>query len=397
MKASEYTPSLGRMSHLALERLTERLDKVVDDALSQGKVVGTSVKVFYDGSVVYQRVAGLNERSDNVPMQANALFRWASLSKLVTSMLCLIAAERGLLRLDDAVTKWLPEFRPKLNGEARVIKIHQLLSHTSGLAYPFFDDKGSYERNAVPNGLDSPGVGMDEALKRLSDAGLVFEPGSQWLYSLSLDVAGAVLEKAIGSELPTIFSDYLAKPLGLETAGFTAGNLDDLAKPYVREPNGEIVEMQAHHIVEFPGPFHIPMCPDRMLDPASFASGGAGMIGSIDDYSKLLEAIRGGLAGLSSETSKSYLFDNQIGDIPTMLGAGWGHTLGAAVVVDRDQAESPLPNGSLVWSGAYGHSWMIDPVNNISMVIMTNTTPEGDWGSYPCDFRDALYSLFQAD
>lgn len=383
--------AVGGVRNPSYGSLTDRLDGVVKDALTQGRIVGTSIMVIRDGIQIYSCTGGLKDRERELPIHANLQYRMASLTKLVTSILCLIAVEKSVISLDDSVAKWLPAFKPKLSGEAPEITIGNLLSHTSGLGYPFFDESGAYEHCGVSNGLDGPGVTLEEELNRLTNAGLLFEPGSKWLYSLSIDVAGAALEKATGMTLGAIFDEYIGKPLKLRSVGFTISDDANLAKPYVRLPDGQLVAMEPHHKVDFPGPFTIEMCPARHQNKDSFQAGGAGLISSIEDFSTILEAIRNGKLGLSSERAKMNVFQDHLRGLPTMVGDGWGHSMAAAVLLEPESAGLKLPRGTIMWSGAYGHSWLIDPVNRVTMVIMTNTTPEGDWGVFPCAFRDALY------
>ncbi|MND99893.1 Esterase EstB [compost metagenome] len=372
-----------------------RLDEVVDMAIAQQRIVGTVVTVLHDGVPIYRRSAGFSDRENGVPMEDGLVFRWASLSKTVLSALTLAVVDHGLMSLDDKITQWLPDFTPTWKGAIPQITVRQLLTHTAGLAYPFFEPDGAYSRVGVSSGTDCPGMTFEDELQRITEAGLIYAPGTQWAYSLSLDVLGAALEKATGKPLAQVMKQYISAPLGLNTMDFTIAEGTALAKPYVREPAGTIVEMEQTHAVEFPGPYFITICPDRVYDTLSFPSGGAGMVGTIDEFASVLEMIRQNGNPCLKPQSAQAMLDNQTADIENMMGPGWGFTFGGARVMNPAATDTPLPEGTVMWSGAYGHSWLIDPRNKLTMVLMTNTTPEGDWGDYPCAFRDAIYGVTQ--
>ena len=130
-----------------------RIDAAIDQAISEQRIVGAVVLVSRDGKLVYQRAAGFADRESKRPMKLDAVFRLSSVSKPVVSAAAMVLVDQGKLSLDDPVTKWLPDFRPKLaSGEAPTITVRQLLTHTSGLGYKFASDNrvlvGHYDAGA---------------------------------------------------------------------------------------------------------------------------------------------------------------------------------------------------------------------------------------------------------
>ncbi len=117
--------------------LGQRLDAVFDSALAERRIVGASVLVAQDGRLAYRRDGGLADRAAGRPVATDTLFRLASLTKPMVTAAALALVEAGALGLDDPVTRWLPDFRPKLAGEAPTITIRHLMTHTSGLSYGF--------------------------------------------------------------------------------------------------------------------------------------------------------------------------------------------------------------------------------------------------------------------
>ena len=169
--------------------LAARLDPIIDAALASQRIVGGVALVARGGSLVYARAAGLADREAGQAMSRDAIFRASSLSKPIVTGAALALVEAGVMRLDDPVTKFLPDFKPALDGQAPTITIRQLLTHTAGLSYGFMQpDDGPYLRLGVSDGMDQPGLGFDTQLGRIVEAGLSYPPGAAWLYSVSMDV-----------------------------------------------------------------------------------------------------------------------------------------------------------------------------------------------------------------
>lgn len=369
-----------------------RLDATIDRAIVEQRIVGAVVLLLRNGKVVFQRAAGYLDREANVPMPAEAIFRLASSSKAITSAAAMKLIERGLLRLNDPVTKWLPHFRPKaLDGSVPEITIRHLLTHAAGIDYPFWEPpKGPYRRESVSSGLDQPGLGMEEELRRITAAGLVDSPGVHWRYSLSIDVLGAVIAHVMRKPLPDAIRELVTGPLKMTDTGFVVADPHRLAVPYFNSES-RVLRMAEDQAVDFGDSIFITFSPSRVFDAASFPSGGAGMVGTAQDFASFLEAMRtGGGAILKSSTVKM-MMTNQIGSLPTLSGPGWGFGYGAAVLTDAAAADTPLAEGSWSWSGAYGTSWFIDPAHGLTLVAFTNTAPEGDSGPFAMAIRKAVY------
>jgi CubicO group peptidase (beta-lactamase class C family) len=373
------------------QALAARLDGVIDRAIAQHRLVGAVVLVAREGRVVYARAAGAADREAGRPMREDALFRLASLTKPMVTAAAMRLVETGRLGLDRPVTDWLPDFRPALaDGRRPPITLRQLLTHTSGLGYRFLDPEGGpYHQAQVSDGLDQPGLGLDENLRRLASCPLYFAPGTGWRYSLGIDVAGRVLELATGQDLPAVVAELVTGPLAMADTGFAAAGPDRLAAAYADgtpEPVrmvGEMAVRSEEGVVRF--------TPDRHLDPGSFPSGGGGMIGTAGDFLRFLEAIRtGGAPILQAETVQTMLAE-QVGAPVRASRPGWGFGLGWSVLADPAAAGSPQSPGTIHWGGAYGHSWFVDPAQGISVAAFTNTAFAGVHGDFPTAVRDAVY------
>lgn len=368
-----------------------RLDAAVEAALADKRIVGTVVLVAKDGKLVYSRAAGLADREAGVPMREDAIFRLASITKPIVSAAAMRLVEQGVLALDQLVTHWLPDFRPRLaDGSVPEITIHHLLTHTSGLSYRFLEGKESaYHALNVSDGLDQPGLSLTENLSRLAAAPLTFAPGERWLYSLGLDVLGGILEKAANRSLPDLVRETVTGPLGLADTDFAVADPARLAVPYANAAP-EPVRMTDGISISL-GETAALFAPGRILDPASYPSGGAGMAGTAGDVLRFLEVIRtGGGPILSPETVETMVKD-QVGTWAETQGPGWGFGYGWAVLVDPAAAGTPQGAGTLLWGGAYGHNWFVDPANGLTVVVLTNTAFEGMAGAFRTEIRDAVY------
>jgi CubicO group peptidase (beta-lactamase class C family) len=334
---------------------------------------------------------GLADRESKRPMQINTVFRLSSVSKPIVSAAVLALVDQRKLSLDDPVTKWLPDFRPKLaSGEAPTITVRQLLTHTSGLGYKFTEKPGTaYYQARVSDGFDELRISLDENLRRVATAPLFSRPGEAWRYSISIDVLGAVVEKASGKSLPQAVAELVTQPLGLRDTAFWAKEPGRLAAAYY-DSKPAPARMADPQRIPFVEGGQLTYSPSRALDPNAYPSGGAGMVGTAPDVMRFLETIRtGGKPILSAETAAS-MMRNQIG---SLMGpqAGIGFGFGGAVVVDPAAAHTPQSPGTWQWGGIYGHSWFMDSARKLIVVAFTNTGLEGMWGKFTTDLRDAAY------
>ncbi|CDZ50615.1 serine hydrolase domain-containing protein [Neorhizobium galegae] len=365
------------------------IDAAIDDALAAKRLVGTVVMVARDGEIVYRRAAGLADREAGLKASEDTIFRLASITKPIVTIAAMRLIEQGRIGLDDPVTKWLPDFRPRLeDGSEPAILIRHLLTHTSGLSYCFHLEDGPYVRAGVSDGVDQPGLSLEENLRRIASVPLLFAPGTGWQYSVSMDVLGGVIEKETGKRIGEAVTELVMRPLGLSDTGFTVTDRSRLAAPYVDgspEPKrmGETEKVRA-----LDG--SVTFAPDRIFNPASFHSGGGGMAGTASEVLTVLETIAKGGAPLLSEKTVRQMTTNQIGDLLEPTRPGFGFGFGWAIVLDPAKAGLPVSPGSLQWGGVYGHHWFMDLAKKITLVGLTNTTLEGMWGQFTLDLKKAV-------
>ena len=379
------------------EKVTQAIDGLLDRVLAERRLVGAAVLIHRDGRPFYSKAIGFADREAGQPMRPDTVFRLASMTKPIVSATTLACAEAGLLSIEDEVTRFLPDFRPKTpDGRAATITIRHLLTHTAGLAYGFLQPGESpYRAAGVSDGIDRPGISLAENMRRLGGLPLYFPPGTAWLYSLATDVLGAVLEKASGQSLPALVQDRITRPLGMTDSAFIAASPERLATAYAdaAAPGGEPRRMTE--------PFALPQAeagtvyfsPARATDTDAYPSGGAGMVGTASDYMRFLEAIRLGGAPILQPASAAALVADAIPDLdigPT--DPGWGFGLGVSHLRDPAPSGTKQKAGSWAWGGVYGTSFWVDPEAGLSAIALTNTSLEGCNGLFTKEIVAAAYT-----
>jgi CubicO group peptidase (beta-lactamase class C family) len=370
------------------------LDAAIDAALREQRLVGAVVLVAHRGKCVYRRAAGWADREAQRPMREDTTFRLASVSKPIVATAALALVAQGRLSLDAPITQWLPWFRPALaDGRVPDISLRQLLSHSAGLGYRFLEPAdGAHARAGVSDGMDNSGLSLEDNLRRLAQVPLQYAPGSGWGYSLSIDVAGAVLQAASGQPLPALVRERVTAPLGMHATAFHAEDPARLAVPYVNGAPAPHRLGEGEVVAPFADGAGIVFHPSRALDRHAFASAGAGMVGSAGDVLRLLETLRAGGAPLLPAALVEDMGRAQAGAFGPPDGPGWGYGLGFAVLRDPAPTATPEAPGTWRWGGAYGHAWFVDRARQLSVVALTNTLYEGMSGAFVVDLRDAVYA-----
>ena len=376
------------------QHLSAPIQAAVQQALDDRRLVGAVILVARDGELIHQQAAGFADRESARPMSLEAVFRLASVSKPIVATAALSLVAQGQLDLDAGIERWLPEFQPRLaDGRSARITVRQLLSHTAGLGYRFFEAGATapYAQAGVSDGMDASGISLEENLRRLASVPLLFEPGTAWGYSLATDVLGALIARVHGAPLDEAVRQLVTSPLGMADTGFVARDPQRVATAYVNDTPQPHRLAEGETVSAFEGAVGITYSPSRLFDPQAFPSGGAGMVGTALDLLRLLETLRqGGGALLPSEWVEEMGRDQTAGqELPDAPGFGFG--LGFSVLRDPVLAASPESAGTWRWGGAYGHSWFVDRAQGLSVVAFTNTLYEGMSGRFVTDLRDAVY------
>ncbi|MDM5277620.1 serine hydrolase domain-containing protein [Paenibacillus silvae] len=381
------------MRKMDIELLHHNVNEVINRTLEEKRIVGAVVQISKGGELVYSRPAGWADREQQRLMQEDALFRYASVTKPVVSTAALVLISKGKLQLDDLVEKWLPGFCPKLpNGQHTSITIQQLMTHTAGLTYRFFQEEGgTYALAGVSDGMDLAGITLEENLRRLASAPLLYKPGTMWRYSIATDVLGAVIEKVTAMPLREAVQLLVTHPLSMMDTDFSPVDIDRLTTAYA---DGEDEPRRLHELDSVPfleGTAGFLLSPDRFANQSVYPSGGAGMIGSAGDFLKLLEVLRQGGHPILPRNLVTEMITNQIGDLAMPYWPGRGFGLGFTLLKDPVVANTPESPGTWRMGGTYGHSWFVDPSEELSVVAFTNTALEGMSGRFTTELCESVY------
>jgi len=370
----------GGFSKIRLTRLTRSMESHV----RRGEVAGVLTLVERHGEIAHCDVLGWQDEEAGIPLRLDTLFRIASMTKPIVSVAALMLVEEGKIRLNEPVDKWLPELaRPKVLRDPagpladvydapRPITLRDLLLHRSGLAYPLTAQGPFAAALSEFNALVLPGpLPQDEWLKTLGALPLVYEPGRRWHYGFSTDVLGVLLGRVAGMPFPDVLRTKIFEPLGMNDSFFWVpeAKRDRFGPAYTPDPKtGRRV------VVDRPSA-------SRWIDPASFPSGGAGLISTVDDYLKFARVILGrGAAGGVRLLSRK-MFDLMTTDHLTaeerqtpFLGMEfWGDQtfgLGLSIGTDVTRHDGLMSPGRLGWPGAYGTWWVADPAEDMVALMM---------------------------
>lgn len=370
------------------------IDRAVDRALAEKRLVGAVVLVAQGGEIIYRRAAGMADREAGKPMACNTLFRLASVSKPIVSTAALALMAQGGMQLDDPITRWLPNFCPRLaDGTLPLITLRHLMTHTAGLSYRFFQPEGGfYAQLGISDGMDEASVSLQENVRRIACAPLLAPPGAEWRYSIATDVLGAAIEQASGLPLAQAVKKWVTRPLAMTDTDFLAADPARLAASYADHPGEPRRLHQPDHLPFIAGSAGFHLSPARALDPQAYASGGAGMVGSAEDFLRLLETLRQGGGQVLPPDWVTAFTSNQIGDLPMPFWPGRGFGLGITVLKDPVTAQTPESVGTWRMGGTYGHSWFVDPIRQLSVVAFTNTALEGMSGAFVGEICQAVYA-----
>jgi CubicO group peptidase (beta-lactamase class C family) len=370
-----------------LERIERHFDRYVDD----GRLPGWYAVVARGGRVVYAHESGRRDVEAGLPVEPDTLWRIYSMTKPVTSVAAMTLWEEGAFELKDPVVRFLPEFadmRVFKEGSlmkqvtvpaAEPIRMWHLLTHTAGLTYGFHyahPVDALYRAHGfewgTPEGLDLAGC-----CERWARLPLLFEPGSEWNYSVSTDVLGRVVEVLAGKPLDAVFEERILRPLQMRDTGFHACDAERLAALYTPDlQDGKATRNDA--------------LGQKALTPPDALSGGGGLVSTASDYFRFAEMLRRGgeLDGariLGTRTVR-YMTSNHLpGGVDleaigrplfaetTFDGVGFG--LGFSVALDPVANRVLSSAGELAWGGAASTFFFVDPAEDVTALFFTQLLP----------------------
>ncbi|MFC5403284.1 serine hydrolase domain-containing protein [Cohnella soli] len=338
-----------------------RITASIEQRIQDRKLAGAASLVAWNGRIVHNEVQGFADVESGKPLERDAIFRLASMTKPIIGVAVVRLAEEGRIKLSDPLGKFVPEFAEFARDSTdRGIIIHDLLTHSCGLGQG-------------PNGftellMPGPGDTLADHIPKWGNVPLDFQPGSQTGYSpiAAFDILGRVIEIVSGMPLDRYLQQVLFQPLRMKDTTFapTDAQWQRVVTMYESTDEG-LAKFNDQQILFHPHYF----------------SGAGGLFGTLDDYYRFAQMLAGGgeVNGcrILSETSVHAMRTAQLAD--TIAGFPDGQTWGLSmrVITDRAAAGTFLSEGSYGWSGAWGTHFWVDPTENLVAVLMMNLANAG--------------------
>lgn len=362
--------------------LTKKLNELLNTAIEKGDIAGANLLVIKDGKELAYTDAGYASIEKGQPFKRDTICRIYSMSKPVTAAAAMILVERGELELGQPVSDILEEFQNQQVWEGdkkvparRSLLVKDLLNMTSGLPYGDMSPGGLeavrvFEEMGERLYGDNPMSTMEFATK-VAKCGLEFHPGEKWMYGTSADILGAVIEKITGMRYGAFLEKEIFEPLGMKDTGFyiSEDKLDRLADVYEKTTDGMKLFETNHLGIKY-----------IKTTPPAFESGGAGLMSTVDDYSKfatmlMQDGIYEGKRILKPTTVKfmttgkltPWQQDSLWKSWESMYGYGYGNLM--RVMEEPGMAMFMTWKGEYGWDGWLGTYFCNSPANKVTILM----------------------------
>jgi CubicO group peptidase (beta-lactamase class C family) len=384
------------------ERL-ERLHALMQQAVDQKQLPGAVTLLARHGRVVDYRTYGMRDAASGAAMTRDTIFRAFSMTKPVTGVAMMLLYEQGKWLPSDPISKHIPEFAhlkvcKGVDAAGNMIledPIHpptmqELMTHTAGFVYGFFGNT-PVDKEYLKSGL-MQSKSLREFVDKLAKIPLAYQPGTQWVYSVSMDIQGYIVEKLSGQTLPDFMQEHIFKPLGMNDSGFfvPADKRSRFVTIYRSNEKGEVVPAPG-----FGG--------DYAAQPP-MPSGGGGLVTTAEDYFRFAEMLENGgeLNGvrilspasvelMSTNHLAANLLTGEFGIGAQVMRPGLGYGYDCAVEFDPAEANLPDGRGTFFWDGAAGTWFWIDPTNDIVFIGMVQRVLGPDSPQVEYQSRPAVY------
>lgn len=370
-------------------RRLSRIDSVCARYVDEGKLPFTILQIARDGQIVHTHSYGWADVDAQLPIQQDVVVRVYSMTKPVTSVALMMLVEEGTVLLDNAVSRFIPEFagaRVWVGPDTdpipveRPVTVHDVMTHQAGVTAGFLPDDIAplYRQAGLGDLMRAPDCDLAEACERVARIPLVAQPGDRWNYGMSTDVVGRIIEVASGMALDDYLDERIFAPLRMPDTGFwcRSDQVERLTACYARTPKERM------RLIDGSG------AGSRRLNRPRFLSGAGGLVSSLADYSRFLEMLRrgGALDGvrLIAPRTVDLMTRNHLsggrsmGDDAAFLEAtpeGTGFGLGFAVVLDPALTHTLCSPGEYYWGGAASTVFWVDPVEQITVIFLTQLLP----------------------
>lgn len=359
-----------------------RLHAVMQHEVDQKELAGVATVLVRHGKVVEQRTYGKRDLATGAPMTADTIFRVYSMTKPITGVAMMILYEEGKWRPSDPISKFIPEFAhlkvyKGTDSDGKMIledpvhppTMQELMSHTAGFTYGFFGSTPIDKMYMEGHLLQSQS--LQEFIDKLAKIPLLYQPGTRWEYSVSMDVQGYIIEKLTGQSLPDFMQQHIFGPLQMTDTAFYVpkDKRSRFATLYAGDKDGNLVASPPD---------------DSYHAQPGMASGGGGLVSTLADYLRFAQMLlnRGELDGvrilspasvalMTSNHLSPEILQKQFSAGPEVMRPGLGYGYNFAVVFDPLEANEIVGKGTFYWLGAADTWFWIDPTNDLIFIGMT--------------------------
>ena len=355
------------------ERL-KRLDAGMQRFITEERLAGVTTLLARRGKIVNFNAYGKKDVRASEPIQRDSIFRIYSMTKPVTGVAMMMLYEEGEWRLDDPVSRHIPEFAKlqvhvgenadgtmKLDDARRSMTMRELMTHSGGLGY-VLNAANPVDRLIIKEGILNPAAPLQTMIDKLGKTPLLAQPGTRWYYSIGVDVQGYLVEKMSGEPFADFLQKRLFGPLGMKDTAFYVPKqkVGRLARIHTDGQGGKIAPSEE---------------PWEATTVPAGPSGGGGLFSTADDYLRFAQMLANGgeFAGvryLSPRTVQMMRTNHLQADALKTVrpGTGWG--MDFRVVMDAATAGEPVSDGTFDWYGIAGTWFWIDPVSDLVFVGM---------------------------
>ncbi|MBA3872868.1 MAG: beta-lactamase family protein [Anaerolineae bacterium] len=379
------TPEDVGLSSIRLDRINSFMEDLVKD----NRLPGVLTLVQRHGKVAHFGKFGSMDIAAGKPMQEDALFRIYSMTKPITSVAIMLLLEEGRLNLFDPVSNFISAFANTkvcvgsstmgldLVDQQPVMTIHHLLTHTSGLSYGSFYDSPAEEFYRRSDNQLQRETSLKDLVEKVASFPLVFQLGTRWRYSMSVDVLGYIVEVISGMSLGDFFKERIFKPLGMVDTDFCV-------PPEKVNRLAQIYSSDALYDIRPVPPAYIPGIRD-ITKPTLSPLGGAGLVSTLGDYLAFSNCMlnKGAYAGgrLLSRKTVEWMTANHIPAslMPIKMGLDerdHGFGLGFRVTTHLGQARRLSSVGEFGWGGLANTYFWVDPAEDFIGLMMTQHLPK---------------------
>ncbi|MBX2815208.1 MAG: beta-lactamase family protein [Saprospiraceae bacterium] len=359
------------------------IDQMCADAVEANQVPGIVALIARKGKVVFHQAYGTADQTGRA-LEGDAIFRIASQTKAITATAVMTLWEKGLFRLDDPISKYIPAFEETgvldrfsyadtsftIKPVEKPITIRHLLTHTSGLGYGVIDGderfKMMYAKAGVTDLFSTKEITIEESVKKLAALPLHHQPGEKFTYSEGLDVLGYFIEVVSGQSFSDYLEEHVFRPIGMHDTHF-------YLQPDEYDRLVSVQHWDDDNWADFPITFYDPDYPKK--GARMFYSGGAGLSSTASDYAAFLQMYlnMGEINGhrLLSRKTIEIMMKNQIGDL---WNGGTDYGLAFGIVNERGVAEGGRGSqGTFDWGGYFNTQYFADPEEQIIGILMKQT------------------------